>query len=55
MNFTRRLNREFFYFFKPKFQIWWLISGMEVMKKPKFQLNKIMPAGPKKHRDMGFE
>ena len=38
------------------FKILWLIGGMKVMGKYKFQLqnhiSKIMPARPKKHRDM---
>ena len=39
------------------FEISSLIRGMEVMKNGKFQLNvsKILPARPKKCRDMGFE
>ena len=32
MNFKRRLNRGNFYFSKQSFQIWWLISGIEVRK-----------------------
>ena len=32
MDFIRRLNRENFYFSSQSFQIWWLISGMEVRK-----------------------
>ena len=31
-NFIRRLNRGNFYFSKQSFQIWWLISGIEVRK-----------------------
>ena len=32
MNFIRRLNRGNFYFSSQSFQIWWLISGIEVRK-----------------------
>ena len=31
--YLRRRNRENLYFSFQNFQIWWLISGMEVMKK----------------------
>ena len=36
-NCIRRLliNRENFHFSNKSFLIWWVISGMEVMKKPK--------------------
>ena len=55
--FIRRLNRDNFYFSRQSFKILWLISGIEVRKKPNFQLNisKIMPAKPKKHWGMGCE
>ena len=51
MNFIRSLNKGNFYFSNQSFQIWWLISGIEVRKNTKFQLNisKIMAARPKKN------
>ena len=51
MKFIRFLNRGNFYFSNNGyFQIWWLISGMDIMKNTKFQLNisKIMPPRTKK-------
>ena len=33
MNFIRKINRGNIYFSNRNFQIWWLIRGMEVMKK----------------------
>ena len=32
MNFIRRVNKRNLYFLNQSFQIWWLISGIEVMK-----------------------
>ena len=32
------LNREIFYFSKENFQIWWQISGMEIMTKYKISV-----------------
>ena len=49
MNFIRNLIGENFYFPNKRFQICWLISGMEVMKNIKLRINlsKIMFARPK--------
>ena len=60
MNFIRRLNtcsKGNIYFSNQSFQIWWLISGIEVRKNTKLQLNisKIVAARVKKHRDMECE
>ena len=41
MDFIRRLNRENFYFSKQSFQIWWLISGIEVRKTHKISAQYI--------------
>ena len=48
-----------FYFSNYSFQIWWLIRGMEVMKKihnykKYISISKIMPARPKQSKDMGM-
>ena len=47
----RRLIRENFYLSNKRFQIWWLISGMEVMTKYKtlIQYPKIMTDVSKTH------
>ena len=39
MNFIRRLNKESLYVSNQSFQIWSIISSMEVMKKFIFHLN----------------
>ena len=48
INFIRKINRKI-YFSSQSFKIWWLLSGMEVIKNTKFQLNisKIMSARQK--------
>ena len=58
MDFIRRLKRENFYFSSQSFQIWWLISGIEVRKTHKISaqyLKKLCLLGQKNHRDMGCE
>ena len=36
--FCKKVNRERFYFSNENFQVWWLNSGMEVMKKYKISV-----------------
>ena len=54
MNFTSQLNRGNFYLSSGSFQIWWLISDMEVMKKDSSISLKLCLLG-QKNRDMGCE